>query len=462
MKTAKLSQEEVFEQIRLKCREDGFVHALAELSFEDSFFTIYLDKGVNLLDIKEKRGDGNFVRYELSLLIGCLAQAPIIQNIPSRHNLDKLKKEICELLPLLHNGFKDALNEKIMESITSIEQGADPRDADPLKSMEVMQEAIFYGGDAACIFQYDNWIIEKYENDAVWFEKGIGSSLKDYVKVINCIAHHAKENANRSSPSGDTDFTATNTALDIFKFSRQLICQNTSVAQSIVDKILEKFTLGTLPENSNFSGPVAPNEASFKPIMQLSKNEFVMFDSYGLLEAAYDAPFYWMQNDKVYKNTASINRGHFAEQKSYEMLCRVFGKKNVHKNVKILSESKKDTLAEIDVLVVFAGRLIVLEAKSKKLTLKAKLGDKEAFSEDFKNAIQDAYDQSQKAIERIQEPNICVSLEDGDTLKLPDSFIEIYNLCVLANFYPALLPQVSQFLVIHEGKHPHWLPIFFS
>ena len=85
------------------------------------------------------------------------------------------------------------------------------------------------------------------------------------------------------------------------------------------------------------------------------------------------------------------HRGAFAEQFSALRLRAVFGQDNVHTNVNLFKG--KDVAGEADVLVVFGDRLIIIQAKAKKLTLEARKGNDGQLKSDFAAAIQQSYDQ---------------------------------------------------------------------
>jgi hypothetical protein len=57
----------------------------------------------------------------------------------------------------------------------------------------------------------------------------------------------------------------------------------------------------------------------------------------------------------------------------------------------------KEVITNIDVLVIFGNRAIIVEAKSKRLTLEARRGDDGRIKDDFKKSIQDSYDQAIEA-----------------------------------------------------------------
>ena len=59
-------------------------------------------------------------------------------------------------------------------------------------------------------------------------------------------------------------------------------------------------------------------------------------------------------------------------------------------------------------LVTFGDFAIVVQAKSKKLTLEARKGNSKQLESDFKKAIQDAYNQAYLCSQLLQKRRICV------------------------------------------------------
>src|SRR5690606_8724913 len=125
---------------------------------------------------------------------------------------------------------------------------------------------------------------------------------------------------------------------------------------------------------------------------------------YSLAEAFYESPFYWMMDDVEYMETAKKHRGRFTESFSATRLKCVLGEERVYENVLIIDEQGNRS-GEIDVLAVYADRAIILQAKSKKLTITARTGDTKAIQQDFKKAIQDAYDQAFSCGNLLLKPN---------------------------------------------------------
>ena len=91
--------------------------------------------------------------------------------------------------------------------------------------------------------------------------------------------------------------------------------------------------------------------------------------------------------------TCTLSTGaEFVEHTASDILSSVFGSANVHKNV-VVARNAREQGGEIDVLVSYGEFLIVVQAKSKRVTLKARAGDADALKMDFKGAVQDPYKQ---------------------------------------------------------------------
>ena len=181
-----------------------------------------------------------------------------------------------------------------------------------------------------------------------------------------------------------------------------------------------------------------------------------------LYEAFYETPFFWMNSDKPYRNEAMKNRGDFLEQYSADRLRSVFGNARVFENVHIWG-SGRDEVAEIDVLVVFANRAIILQAKTKRLTIEARKGNDSQLKDDFKKSIQDSYDQGLLCAKCLNDPSYVYKDSTGNIIKIKPSFNEIYIFCVVSDHYPALSFQANQFLKIEETefiKPPFVIDVF--
>jgi hypothetical protein len=75
-------------------------------------------------------------------------------------------------------------------------------------------------------------------------------------------------------------------------------------------------------------------------------------------------------------------------------------------------------VTDIDVLVTFADRAIVLQCKSKRLTLEARRGNGLQLRGDFKKSINDAYNQALVSADALREAGLRFELADGTELRI--------------------------------------------
>ena len=183
----------------------------------------------------------------------------------------------------------------------------------------------------------------------------------------------------------------------------------------------------------------------------MGPDRYLLLQYYGISEAMYETPFYWMCEDKAYAPTAFRHRGEFTESFSAERLMHVFGPDRVFKNVEII-RSKKEVLSEIDVLVLFGDRAIVLQAKSKKLTLEARKGNDLQLKDDFKKAVQAAVDQAILCAELLSDKSVMLRTKNGMSIPISERLRTIFPVSVVADHYPALAFQAHQFLNFRSNE----------
>ena len=145
------------------------------------------------------------------------------------------------------------------------------------------------------------------------------------------------------------------TMLPGFVFSCDELVAHTMQPAKSVRAVVEAFTVPEGERNATFTSLHAFNAAYTYPFIRRGPDEFLLLQYYGIAEALYETPFYWMCADEAYAPTALRHRGDFSEAFAAERLTRVFGSDRVFQNVEIL-KSKGETLGEIDILVLFGDR----------------------------------------------------------------------------------------------------------
>ena len=179
-----------------------------------------------------------------------------------------------------------------------------------------------------------------------------------------------------------------------------------------------------------------------------------------LAESIYESPYYWMDKDKEYKATASKNRGATAEIITRDLLIPAFGSNRVHRGVKV--RRGKIDITDLDTLAISGNKALIVQCKSKKLTITARSGDGQTIRTDFKKAIQDAYEQGIAGRKSLLEGDCELIGEDGVPISLPSQVDEVYILCITGDHYPrAFISQARTHLKIQHGNpHPIMMSIF--
>lgn len=377
------TEQEIFDEIAALCRLPGYVHAIAHVCFRDNI--IRHSGEVKADDLSRMSSMESLSRTEISTLIGLLVKSPIDDSMPDMQAMQGYVKSTDRLMLELHEAMS-AASFRIDDWRKIAEEGLDP-----FQDGEAFREPIFYGGDSAYHFQYRDLAPLKYQADNAWLKAKKGFDIHAARSVVVAIERvQARKIPNRldvlrSLPPTEWTF------LPGFTFTASEVAAESGQDQESVEAVLGAFTISAEDRNSSFNALHDFNVANALPLIQRGDKTFLLLQAYGMSEALYEAPFYWMMLDKAYQGTANNNRGRFAERFSEVRLAAVFGTANVFANVHVV-ESKGKELSEIDVLVVFGNRAIILQAKSKRLTIEARKGNDKVLKDDFKKSVQEAYE----------------------------------------------------------------------
>lgn len=458
MRTKDVRDEAViFTALSELCASSGFIHAIAYLCFRDNTFSYNIDKGVKSEDVLQQFSMERLVRTEISALIGLAFKHGIDLKIPEPQELQKYADEAEKLLYEYHMSMMPS-----HESLFENGQFQPEKMDEMISSGEMLREAIFYGGESAFHFQYRDLCLKKYEKDSDFFLKTKGYTLQQAFDVIYCLEELQNEHLNRNMEEMAVKDPSEWTFLPAFTFTYDEVAKSCRHSLNIVKDVLNSFTASG--SNETYISIDSFNITNAYPIIKCNEDEFLLLQYYSLVEAFYETPFFWFLEDAKYKPTALKNRGDFTENFAYQRLVRVFGEKNVHKNINIFG-SDGNIAGEVDVLVIYADRAIIFQAKSKKLTLQARQGNKSSLESDFEKAVQAAYDQGYSCAQFMLEPDkYTLKSEDGTQLERLGKLKEIYITCLVSDHYPALFTQSTQFLktqVSEEILPPYVMDVFF-
>ncbi|MFP6859915.1 SEC-C metal-binding domain-containing protein [Pseudomonas sp.] len=437
MKKPSRSEQEVFAELAALCCCPGYIHVLAYFCFRDNVILYAGD--MKETDLRKMFSPSRLIRTEINTLLGLMIKAEIDWALPSSKALQDFIETTERLLEELHNclsgEFFVGLTKETLESGTF----------DPFSRGSVLREPIFYSGEAAYNFQYLDLAVRKYAADAAWLEANRGFTIDQASRIAKAVedvqAEHFYEICERMQKQHPDAWTM----LPLFVFTAGEIAAKANLAADIVDRVLGAFELSPTERNIEFNALHDFNVITATPLLRMPSGDFLSLQSYSFAEALYEAPFYWMARDKAYLSTLTKNRGDFTESFVAERLSKVFGAEHVYRSVDIC-ETKARRVSDIDVLVVWGDRLIVVQAKSKRLTLEARKGNDLVIRDDFKKAVQAAYDQGSVCAKSLLHKRFRLMTPDGCEILLPQDIKEVYLFCVISDHYPALSFQAKQFL----------------
>lgn len=443
------AEQDIFNDLADLCAEPGFVHALAWMSLRDNYVTF--DREMDSQALADSYAPGRIVRTELSTLIGLLIRQPIDLSEPTPVEIQALFDRTNALLTELHERLGRPMWDSIIETAKAAQEDGSKRPPSPFTRADVLREPIFYGSESAYSFQYRDMAVDRYAADDEWLLANKGFSIVDALAVEDAISEIQTEKIVHELSRLRVKTPPFRCLLPAFTTTANDIVAQSGRSVETVRAVLA--VLSTVPpSNQDFTSLGAFNLANACPIIALPDGRYIALETYGIVESLYDSPFYWMISDKTYRAQASAHRGAFTEQFVAKRLRAVFGDDNVHRNINI--ESSSGRVSEMDVLVLFGDRAVIVQCKSKKLTLESRKGNDETLREDFQKAVQDAYDQGLLCARSIGQPGLNFIKEDGSKLEI-GTLRHIYILCAVSDHYPVLTVQARQFLEYEEDGVIH-------
>ncbi|MCY4057693.1 MAG: nuclease-related domain-containing protein, partial [Gammaproteobacteria bacterium] len=411
------TESAVFEDLKRLCRSPGYAHAIAVHWMRGNMLRVRGDTATAERVAELSQG---LTRREIDILVGLAVQGQVRFEKPRASLTRRHVRKTERLMAELHDVIADPLAPFFR--------------ADATDFGEALREPIIYGSESAYESQYLDLAVDRYSADNAWLSEHQGFSIENVVAVAKAmisVRGRAMESVLRRvrtiSP-GRADL------LDAFVVAVSEVAAESALDQQIVGSVLEAFALRD--GNEGFAGASDFNGAVATPLIPIDTARYLLFQNYTFCEAIYTTPSYWMADDREYRDTHGDNRGKFAEDYCRKRLGAVFGRRRVVSNVKITAG--KRVLGEVDVLVLYGDRAIVVEAKSKRLTVEARKGDLGQARDDFGKAVQAANDQAYSCAEHLLKGDCVLSLEGGRRLAVRRELKEVYVICAVSDPYPAL------------------------
>lgn len=415
---------EIFADLQLLAQSPGALHQISAIIFRDWLVTVDMKLG-EVVDTPGTRwSTSKLNKNELMLLLGLTVQSAADQTYAFQDGIEDFGGHADRLLREFHDRVSTD------GGIVMSPDGPDPFAATTIGP--VAKEAIYYGADSFYLHQLKTYAPPRYQADDAWLTANCGFDSAQMLKVATFIADrildqmaHAGHINRHEKPLLPHEMTD---SLLISKADLR------ATFGAIGDGFVVKFATPATSANLGFTDPFKVNEVAVSPLIDIGEFLYVA-NPYRLLESTYESPFYWMMADKTYAATSAKHRGAFLETTSASILRTVFGASNVYENV-TLRTGAKTIAGEIDVLVIYGPFILIGQAKSKRVTLKARAGDSDALANDFKGAVQDPYEQTLSCAALIKSGAACIA-SDGAAINLP-ALPMTFPLVILSDPFPAV------------------------
>lgn len=425
---------QILEELEALAASSGFAHAVAQLCFRDN--VIHIQGELKPADMNWLFSRERLIRTELTTVIGLMAKKPLDVAQQRPEMIQGYVKRTDALMKELHNAMSYPMFLALFDAAKSGDAMPNPWHGPG------MREPIFYGTESAYAFQYRDLVPEKYGADDVWMLKNKGFSSGQARTVAKTMCSLMDQKVTRLLVESRAAKAPPATWLPAFEFSQEEVTFHSGVAKEVVDAFFRAFTYSG--DNAGFKEASDFNEVAAWPLLTTGRGTVLLFSHYAVLETLYESPFFWMWEDKTYRSMAAKHRGAFTEQFAARRLSGVFGRHHVHTNVNLFRG--KDVVGEADVLVIYGDRLIIVQAKAKKLTIAARKGNDKQLKADFAAAIQDSYDQGWLCANEMLAGGCRLVNDGGNEVALPESVKEVFLVSLVSDHYPALAFQVKQSL----------------
>lgn len=427
-------ETQILDDLAALAGSPGYAHAVASICHRDNY--IYAKGELKPSDMNGLFSSERLTRTELTTLIGLMVRTPLDLSQPSADVVGGYIKRTDVLMHELHDAISYPMFATMFEAIKA---GAEP--SNPWHGSG-MREPIFYGTESAYAFQYRDLMPEKYGADDDWMRRTKGFTSSEARTIAKTMCSLMDEKAMRLFADSRAAHAPPATWLPAFEFSLNEVTSRSRVALDVVDSFFRAFLFGG--DNAGFKEVGDFNGVSARPLIPTDRGTVLLFSHYAICEALYESPFFWMLEDKPYRPTAAKNRGAFTEQFAARRLVAVFGREHVYTNVNL--HRGKGIVGEADVLVIYGDRLIIVQAKAKKLTIEARKGNDNQLKKDFAAAIQDSYDQGWTCANEMLAGGCRLVDDNENEIRLPSAIKEIFLFSLISEHYPALAFQSNQSL----------------
>ena len=410
------TEEELLAELEILCQSEGYIHVLAKIAFN---FTYDTGKEITF-SIRE---------IELNILIYLTFFTHKVKNTKNitEERINTYLYNTENILEKIHNLYKEDKRKKCI--------------------LREYKEATTYSDANKNFYQSIELSKEKYKDDEEWLLENKGYSLNDATIVLESLKKYSLEQTKYKNEHLNILEKLTFSLEDILDIVKDKFGTEKNITKKTLENIIQSFSFKPTSTNNTLKSITDYVPTLATPIISLEKNKFFLPSTQSLYFALFDTPYYWMVKDTKYKDRAGKNRGKYLERYVEKKLIYIFGKENVFSNIQIKEKNTKVLSSEIDILVIYAKRILIFECKAKRITLETKQGDVEALKKDYEESIKKANEQLQTISNLIKNSNYQLFFSDNKKFELERNPIEVYLFSIVE-----YIPHPYLFSLTQERK----------
>ncbi len=371
-----------------------------------------------------------FSERKLEFLSGFLVAHPYNENIKKLVDIELMDKA-NEVIKILDNYFKAINSYMLFASEKKANDNFDNKEEFILKHAKA--SSLWIRGDAYS-HQLIKFAVDFYSKHDLWFKKKLGFTIREAVIIYDTIFKLYKkrlyeyrdisikeskewvkkqisnnvflETEAKEKEKNAFIFLLCSKSNKIFTFTIKELSDSSSISINTCKKILSRLSQSFGYRNPNFkltyldpfNAPWDYNTLYERPIIKFEEKYFLPL--FSIFPTVLFHSFHFdIWEDKEYVDKYNEIRGKWLEEKTYQILRKVFPKNEIYLNPEYPNGKEFS-----DVLILHDRNILIIQCKSKKLTYEARIGSSlDKLKEDLKQSVKDSFDQALNAKNYLKE-----------------------------------------------------------
>lgn len=207
--------------------------------------------------------------------------------------------------------------------------------------------------------------------------------------------------------------------------------------------LLDRLSITFGQVSKSFVTPFDYNPLREKPLVHKDGKYYFFLCPY-LCDVVFETFHFDIWRDTNYRGEYDKIRSEWLERRALAAFKKMLPGCDVYHDLKYRYDGKD---CQLDGLVILDDKVLLIEAKSKKLTRQARLGDTSQLTVDLRAAIENAFYQGKRAKDYINSSNDIIEFTDSSDTKIVLSHIKqrkFYLISITLSVFPEIAANLSR------------------